>query len=104
MRVGASKQKSIAGRRPKPVPGGVLDPSKSPAAAPDRPRGPGSKLVHELGGTLAAIGLHLRMAAEHALPAVSAQHVDAALEAIRASRDQLTQLAEILAGLERPKP
>jgi hypothetical protein len=61
-------------------------------------------LVHELGGTLAAIGLHLRMAMEQALPPVSAQHLEAAVEAIRSSRDQLTELAELLLRLERPKP
>jgi hypothetical protein len=60
--------------------------------------------VHELSGTVAAIGLHLRMAAEHALPPASAQHVDAAVEATRSARDQLIRLAEMMAALERPKP
>lgn len=91
MRAGASKAKAVAGRRP-----------KAGAAPGELPRGPGSKLVHELGGTLATIGLHLRMASGSPLPPVSAQHLDAAGQALRASRDQLAQLAEILLRVERP--
>jgi hypothetical protein len=62
--------------------------------------GSGPKLVHELSGTLAAITLHLRLAKGQPLPVTSAEHLDAALAAIGASRDQLTELAELLRRLE----
>ena len=113
MRAGASKPKAVGGRRPKAgtaagrrqpvdIVEGVPEPRSTASA--ELPRGPGSKLVHELGGTLATISLHLRMASEHPLPLSSTQHLDAAGEALLASRDQLAQLAEILRRFERPKP
>ena len=113
MRAGASKAKAVAGRRPKAgaaahrrkrVDGVEAAPAPPALAGGELPRGPGSKLVHELGGTLATISLHLRMASESPLPLVSAQHLDAAGQALHASRDQLAQLAEILLRVERPKP
>jgi hypothetical protein len=102
----------MAGRRPKAkagvaphrIDGGRADGTPKPGPPADElPRGPGGKLVHDLGGTLAAIGLHLRMASEHPLPSVSAQHLDAAANALQSSRGQLTELAELLQRFERPK-
>jgi hypothetical protein len=113
MRARASKAKAGAGRRPKAgdaagrrkrIDNVEAAPARPALAAGEAPRGPGSKLVHELGGTLATISLHLRMASESPLPRVSAQHLDAAAQALHASRNQLAQLGEILLRVEPPQP
>jgi len=107
MRSGPGKPKATGGRAR--TPGAVAEdgargdaPALLGATPADQPtRGPGSQLVHELGGTLAAIALHLRMASEQALPSPMAQHIDAAATALQSTRSQLTRLAELLLYLER---
>lgn len=59
--------------------------------------GEGSKMVHELAGSLGAIGLHLRMAATSTNLSPSEQeHIQAALSAIRSSGEQLARVGQLL--------
>jgi hypothetical protein len=111
MRSGGGKSKTVAGRKRdatatlNPAEGREVSARLGADSAHSEPiRGPGSKLIHELGGTLATIGLHLRMAIEHPLPPVSAQHLEAAAEALHSTRDQLTRLAELVRAQEQRKP
>jgi hypothetical protein len=68
-------------------------------AGASEPRPPGAKLVHDLNGSLAAIGLHLHLAADGNLPARSAENLRNGLAAVRQMREQMAELAELLSKL-----
>ncbi len=92
---------------PKPTAGGrqrgsrrgpdAADGGRQPA--PPSRKGPArsraSKLVHELGGSLATVSLHLQMMFAESLPEHIAQHVRASLRALKLSRAQLVRIGEL---------
>jgi hypothetical protein len=79
-------------------------PGRSPALKQDRPDGTparGPQLVHDVRGSLAAISLHLHMAAADDLPPHIAERVRDSLEAVRLARGHLAELAEIVERLDK---
>jgi hypothetical protein len=57
---------------------------------------PGERQVHDLGGSLAAAGLHLGVALTTIASPRGKAHVQAALRALRLSHQQLAELGQIL--------